>query len=70
MACTHLRKLYELCQQQQLYFSGSDLVRIVCKECASEEVCPTSLTVESLEEADSDPQASDSQAPDSQNSGR
>jgi hypothetical protein len=56
MVCTHLRKLYELCQQQQLYFSGSDLVRIVCKECQSEEVCPTSLTVESLEEAPSDPQ--------------
>lgn len=46
MACSHLRKLYQLCQEQKLFFSASDLVRIVCKECDAEEVCPTSLTTE------------------------
>ncbi|MEQ8210538.1 MAG: hypothetical protein RH917_11975 [Lacipirellulaceae bacterium] len=41
MACTHLQKLYELCQEHELRFSSSDLVRIVCKECEAEETCPS-----------------------------
>ena len=43
MTCTHLQKLYELCDQNQLLFSSSDLVRIVCKQCEREEVCPSVL---------------------------
>lgn len=43
MTCTHLQKLYELCDQNQLQFSSSDLVRIVCKQCEREEVCPSVL---------------------------
>ncbi len=43
MACTHLNQLYKLCQENQLSFSSSDLVRIVCKECEAEEVCPSTL---------------------------
>lgn len=60
MACIHLRQLYELCQTNKLSFSSSDLVRIVCKECESAEVCPTSLVYESAED---EPEAVPSQKP-------
>ncbi len=43
MACKHLKALYELCQNQQLRLSSSDLVRIMCVECGTEEVCPSVL---------------------------
>ena len=46
MACEHLRKLYELCDENQLEFSSSDLVRIVCKQCEKEEVCPSVLSTQ------------------------
>ena len=52
MACTHLQKLYQLCQEQELFFSGSDLVRVICKECGAVDVCPTSLTMELPEDSD------------------
>ncbi len=43
MVCTHLRELYELCEKNQLRLSGSDLIRIVCKQCNHEETCPSVL---------------------------
>jgi len=43
MACTHLKQLFRLCQEHDVRFSGADLVRIVCRECESEEVCPSVL---------------------------
>lgn len=46
MPCVHLRKLYELCDENQLEFSSSDLVRIVCKQCEREEVCPSVLVAD------------------------
>lgn len=51
MACVHLKQLYQLCQEHELRFSSSDLVRIVCKECEAEETCPSALIAE---EADAD----------------
>ena len=47
MACIHLQKLYALCQEHELRFhvASSDLVRIVCRECDSQEVCPSNFTV-------------------------
>lgn len=46
MACVHLQKLYALCQEHELRFhvASSDLVRIVCRECGSQDVCPSNLT--------------------------
>jgi len=41
MACKHLKSLYDLCQTQGLKLSSSDLVRIMCLECGTEEVCPS-----------------------------
>ena len=51
MVCTHLRELYDLCQQQQIRLGSSDLVRIVCKQCGEQEVCPSAL----MEEFDATP---------------
>lgn len=43
MTCVHLRQLYKLCQENELKFSGSDLLQIVCKQCQKQEVCPSVL---------------------------
>ena len=41
MICEHLRELYALCEQHQLRLGGSDLIRIVCKQCELDETCPS-----------------------------
>jgi hypothetical protein len=48
MTCIHLRKLYQLCRENdvKLVVSGSDLVRFVCHQCGEQEVCPSMLTDE------------------------
>lgn len=43
MTCKHLRQLFQLCDDNELRFSSSDLVHIVCKQCEKEEVCPSVL---------------------------
>lgn len=43
MTCVHLRELFQLCEQNDLKLGGSDLVRIVCKQCDEQEVCPSML---------------------------
>jgi hypothetical protein len=43
MACVHLNQLYQLCKDSQVRLSSSDLIRIVCKQCEKEEVCPSVL---------------------------
>jgi len=48
MACVHLRRLYQLCQEEGLRLSGSDLIRIVCDQCGVQEECP-SLLLEAYE---------------------
>jgi hypothetical protein len=60
MACVHLQKLYALCQEHELRFhvASSDLVRIVCRECGSQDVCPSNLT-----ESDDETAASQDAAP-------
>ncbi len=46
MVCEHLQALYQLCEDQQLRLSGSDLVRVVCLQCDQQEVCPSVLVDE------------------------
>jgi hypothetical protein len=46
MTCVHLKQLYQLCQENELRFSGSDLVHIVCQQCGEQEVCPSVLSDE------------------------
>ena len=43
MTCVHLQQLYRVCQQNDIRLSSSDLVRIVCRQCQQEEVCPSVL---------------------------
>ncbi len=43
MVCTHLSELYQLCEKHQLRLGGSDLIRLVCKQCDQEETCPSVL---------------------------
>lgn len=50
MPCAHLTQLYQLCKDSQLRLSSTDLIRIVCKQCEKEEVCPSVL----FEEYDKD----------------
>jgi hypothetical protein len=46
MTCIHLRKLYQLCQDEGLKLGGSDLIRIVCEQCGVQDVCPAVLVDE------------------------
>ncbi|MFO1043212.1 MAG: hypothetical protein U0941_15575 [Planctomycetaceae bacterium] len=43
MVCTHLKELYVLCEQHDLRLGGSDLIRIVCRQCGNVETCPSVL---------------------------
>ena len=44
MPCIHLRQLYDLCEKHELRISSPDAIRIVCRQCEEQEVCPSSLT--------------------------
>jgi hypothetical protein len=50
MTCVHLQQLYQLCQDQKLRLSSSDLIHIVCDQCQREEVCPSVLVSEVAEQ--------------------
>ena len=54
MICVHLRELYSLCEQHKLRLGGSDLIRIVCKQCQLEDTCP-SVLLEEYEAAHPEP---------------
>ena len=66
MTCVHLQKLYRLCHENDLKFSGSDLLNIVCKQCQKQEVCPSVLFDEyEVTHADLDANESDNEQIDS-----
>ncbi len=44
MPCVHLQELYKLCEKHELRIASHDAIRIVCRQCAEQEVCPSSLT--------------------------
>ncbi len=44
MPCIHLRELYDLCEKHELRISSHDAIRIMCRQCEEQEVCPSSLT--------------------------
>ena len=43
MSCVHLKKLYELCEKEELKVAAPDLVKFVCTQCGDQEVCPSLL---------------------------
>ena len=65
MTCKHLRQLFQLCDDNELRFSSSDLVHIVCKQCEKEEVCPSVLLDEYETEHPENVKQTDLQEPDS-----
>jgi Fe2+ or Zn2+ uptake regulation protein len=54
MTCVHLRRLYELCRQNDLKLAGSDLIHIICEECGEKEVCPSEMMDELSEDSEDD----------------
>ena len=44
MPCEHLKELFDLCQKHDLHIAGRDAVKVVCRQCEQQEVCPSSLT--------------------------
>lgn len=40
MTCIHLRRLFQLCEEEDIKLTGSDLVHIVCTQCGVKETCP------------------------------
>lgn len=63
MTCVHLKKLYQLCQQENLKLGGADLIHIVCEQCGEKEVCPSVLVDEYEAREQSAGQAASSQHP-------
>ncbi len=43
MSCQHLKKLFELCEQEEIRIAAPDLVRFVCPRCNDQETCPSIL---------------------------
>jgi hypothetical protein len=58
MICVHLKELFQLCQENEIRLSSSDLVRVVCTQCNAHEVCPSALTSEFSEREKNDSQSS------------
>ena len=46
VTCTHLKELYQVCQQHNIKLGSSDLIRMVCPQCGIEENCPSVYTAE------------------------
>ena len=44
MPCVHLKELYELCEKHDLQIASPDAIRIVCRQCQEQDMCPSSLT--------------------------
>jgi hypothetical protein len=61
MTCVHLRRLYQLCQEENLRMGGSDLIRVVCHQCGEQEVCPSAL-MDEIDTGDEEDAPSDSEA--------
>ena len=43
MICTQMHEVYALCRDFDVKIGRSDLLRIVCDQCSSKEVCPAAL---------------------------
>jgi hypothetical protein len=46
MSCVHLRRLYQLCEDENIKLAGTDLLHIVCTQCGVKETCPSMLVDE------------------------
>lgn len=69
MTCVHLRKLYDLCQTNDIRIASQDLVHLVCNQCGRKEVCP-SMLVEEYEWSESNGAATAATEPSADKSSR
>lgn len=61
MTCVHLKRLYQLCQDEGLRVSSSYLIHFTCDQCNVKEVCPS--TIVDLPDTDEDaPEAANKSA--------
>ncbi len=58
MSCVHLRRLYQLCEDEDIKLAGSDLLHIVCTQCGVKETCP-SMFMDEFEPDDEEEQVAD-----------
>jgi len=56
VVCDHLKHLYQLCLDQKIRLSSSELVHFVCRQCDSQDTCPSNLMDY---EDDAEPDSSD-----------
>jgi len=56
MICSTLHQLNELCIENSLQFSASDMIRLACPRCPSTEVCPAMGTDEYESRQQNEPQ--------------
>lgn len=40
MTCVNLQTIYRVCEETGVAIGKTDLIRMVCNECADQEVCP------------------------------
>ena len=62
MICEHLKQLYQLCLDQKIRLSASDLIHVVCEQCGRQEVCPSNL-VTSLDDSEASADGAPQPAP-------
>ena len=43
MICMQVQEVYTLCRDFDVKIGSSDLLRLVCDQCTSQEVCPATL---------------------------
>lgn len=60
MSCVHLRRLYKLCEDEDIKLGGTDLLHIVCTQCGVKETCPDVL-MDEYESDELEPPASQNQ---------
>ena len=44
MVCEHLQEFFEVCDKHGLQIASPDAIKIVCRQCEQQQVCPTSRT--------------------------
>jgi hypothetical protein len=58
-SCKHLQEIVETCQRSGVKLSSTEVIRMVCPTCGTEEVCPTLLCdqYDAITEKQGDPSA-------------
>ena len=44
MICEHLEEFFAVCDKHGLQIASPDAIKVVCRQCEQQQVCPTSRT--------------------------